>query len=1023
MFRRPIVIAIVLAVCLGHAAPAAVAAGSDHQRHPAAGGARTSRLPVALGSPAEVTVVVELAGAPLGERIAQAAEEGSELSPAERRAIVEALSAEQRRVIERAQALGGRLRYSFQATYNGFSVRISRNRLGRLAALPGVVGVHLVGHSRPSNERSVPYIGAPSAWQALGLTGTGMRIGVIDTGIDYYHANFGGSGNPADFAADDGLTIGTPAFPSAKVAGGWDFVGDEYDASSDDPAAYTPQPDPDPLDCDGHGSHVAGTAAGYGVLANGSTFGGPWNSTTVGANSWLIGPGVAPQAKVYGYRVFGCAGSVADDVLIAAIERAVDDGVHVINMSLGAPFGANSEPNATAVNNASLAGVMVVVSAGNSGPGAYIHGGPAAATRALSVAAIDGGFASLPAATIDVSGVGTLINNNNGGPLPVSSAPLAVLMDGSNIALGCDAADYAGTAGKIVVVMRGECPRVDRAHHGQAAGAAAVIMVNNTSAHPPFEGPIPGVTIPFLGATGAAGVAAALIGANGTNRTLTSSGQIANPGYRSVANFSSGGPRYGDSALKPDVAAPGVSTVSTAVGTGTQGQAFSGTSMADPHAAGVAALVRQARPTWTPEQVKAAIMGTASVASSVLNAGSRDPRLVGAGVLQPRRAAATLAYVVTDPGQSSLSFGYRALNGAFSQQKRVRIFNTRNAATTFNLSSSFIGSPTGASITFSSSSVSVPAKRSADVMVTLRLTLAGVRALPSIENVQRGRVATIAGAVTATPTTSGNGFYALRVPFLLVPRGLANMVPAKTSLDFRPSKTSLNDTFTNNGVHAGSLDVYAWGADSGQNSSLGAIDIRSVGVQSLPQGGDRLVVFALNTWSKWSTASANEYDILVHTKGTADPDYLIAGIDEGWLLEGNFNGTTVAAAFDLASGALVDLWYAVAPANSGTLLLPVLASALGVTPGAPTFRYWAETYQLFDQPGWYFDVSPTSRFNPFSQPVSTGAYFLVGPGAKRTVTFTINRSSATLANQKGWLIVTHDANSGAQQAKRITLIR
>ena len=142
------------------------------------------------------------------------------------------------------------------------------------------------------------------------------------------------------------------------------------------------------------------------------------------------------------------------------------------------------------------------------------------------------------------------------------------------------------------------------------AGADAVVMINNAASFPPFEGPIlynPDtgvefeVTIPFLGIIGPANSpqATALRAAD----TADQHGQDpANPGFRGFASFSSGGPRNGDSALKPDIAAPGVSTLSTAAGSGNKGQVLSGTSMASPHVAGVAALVRQAHPTWTPRR-------------------------------------------------------------------------------------------------------------------------------------------------------------------------------------------------------------------------------------------------------------------------------------------------------------------------------------------------------------------------------------------------------------------------------------
>src|SRR5262249_39000415 len=211
------------------------------------------------------------------------------------------------------------------------------------------------------------YIGANTAWADTGLTGQGVKIGVLDTGIDYYHANFGGTDGAAKFAADNSTIIEPGSFPTAKVAGGTDFVGDAYNESSNDPAVKTPRPDPDPLDCNGHGSHTAGTAPRLGVLSDRTPYRGPYHDTTH-SNHLRIGPGVAPQATLYGYRVFGCEGSTSETVLVAALDRAMADGVDVVNMSLGSPFGRTEEPSSVASDTLAENGVVVVASAGNSGP-------------------------------------------------------------------------------------------------------------------------------------------------------------------------------------------------------------------------------------------------------------------------------------------------------------------------------------------------------------------------------------------------------------------------------------------------------------------------------------------------------------------------------------------------------------------------------------------------------------------------------------------------------------------------------
>ena len=161
----------------------------------------------------------------------------------------------------------------------------------------------------------------PLAWAGVnGVHGEGIKVAIIDTGIDYTHANFGGPGTVAAFDAAAASSAGPadPAFfgPDApKVKGGIDLVGDAYNANDPD---SVPVPDSNPLDCNGHGSHVAGSAAGFGVLDNGTEYTGSYDNLTHVNNHFSIGPGVAPKADLYAVRVFGCEGST--NVVTEAIE-------------------------------------------------------------------------------------------------------------------------------------------------------------------------------------------------------------------------------------------------------------------------------------------------------------------------------------------------------------------------------------------------------------------------------------------------------------------------------------------------------------------------------------------------------------------------------------------------------------------------------------------------------------------------------------------------------------------------------
>src|SRR5207302_386189 len=390
---------------------------------------------------------------------------------------------------------------------------------------------------RPNNAVSVPFIGAPTVWQGSpGFRGEGVKIAIIDTGIDYTHANFGGPGTVAAFqaAAAASTQPADPALfgPSApKVKGGTDLVGDAYDASA--PAgspALIPHPDPNPLDCNGHGSHVAGTAAGFGVDAHGATYAGPYDSAAF-HQGFKVGPGVAPKADIYSVRVFGCNGST--DVVTDAIDWAVQNDMDVINMSLGSDFGTGKTSDARASQNAARAGIIVVASAGNAGPAPYITGTPASGRGVVSVAAVDS-TASFPAAVMGLAGGKSITAiDANGAPLSGGTLSVFVLHTSTgSVSLGCNEAEYvnASIAGKLVVTRRGTCARVDRATFGQRHGAAAVAMINNGAGYPPFEGDIPGVAIPFLGVLTSD---APTLTASAT--AALASGTLANPGFRAGA--------------------------------------------------------------------------------------------------------------------------------------------------------------------------------------------------------------------------------------------------------------------------------------------------------------------------------------------------------------------------------------------------------------------------------------------------------------------------------------------------------
>jgi minor extracellular serine protease Vpr len=1011
--------------------------------------------PASLGRDQRIKVIVKLDGASVGQRAADASKQGRSLTRGQKTRIRAALVERQATVESRIRALGGRILFRYQDAYNGIAASVRVRDLAALRAVPGVAAVYASRVFERDNVVSVQYTGGDAAWNDTGKTGLGVKVAILDTGVDYYHANFGGTDGAAKFAADDSTIIEPGTFPTPKVVNGRDFVGDGYDASGD-AAEATPHPDPDPLDCNGHGSHVAGSAAGFGVLSSGATYAGPYDSTTY-SNSFTVGPGVAPRASLLAYRVFGCEGSTSEEVLVAALNQAYLDGADVLNMSLGSPFGRTDEPSAVASDTLAENGVVVVASAGNAGSGAYIVGAPAIATRALAVAAIDSSSPTFPGVNIALDVGGTVLAQFSNGPfqgdpgpaLPSGSLAIAVLRTSypaGPVSLGCDPADFSGypggVAGKLVVVLRGVCGRVHKAILGQKAGAAVVAMIDTSAGYPPFEGQVTSdpetgepfvLTIPFLGVRGLLGPAATddgdrlIAAATATSLTATT---VTNPGYQRAAGFTSGGPRNVDSAVKPEVIAPGVSIKSTASGTGTAGTRISGTSMASPHTAGLAALVTEAHPAWATEAIKAAIIDTTD--SSTAKILGYNLRTAGAGVVNARRAVDTVAYATTSGGGDTLSFGYQALAAAGSQTLPLTLHNTSASSITYDLTVAANLGQLGAAVSVAPSSVTVGAGTTATVNVTVSLSAAAVAALPAALASNFGAVQTVKGAIVATPTTTGAGIYALQVPYLLVPRGLSNVTAGPRSAYSAVAGGRVRATvpLSNSGIHAAVADVYAWGIHDANDTvgSEDSLDIRDVGVQvqsreylcgGAPAGdcgtaNDRSLVFAINTYGRWSNASVNEFDIAIDLQADGRADYFVVGVDLGAVLAGEFNGQFASFIIDDA-GNVIDAWVALAPMNGSTMLLPALASQIGLDPAVNStrFRYAVASFSIV--PGGLIDTTRASAFRSHQPPVSTGQQFALAPGQTATLNVWVDRGRFAGTRQLGWLVVAQDdANGGAQ---------
>lgn len=982
--------------------------------------------PLSVDADGNVTVVVEMEGDPVAVVEAQ---EGRDLSDGEKSSIKTELEAAQAPVVDTISSDGGTVAATMQSAYNGIQATMPEATVQTVAALPNVVAVHPVTKYTIQNAVSVPFLGVPQVWQNTGYTGAGVKVGIIDTGIDYTHANFGGPGTVEAFdaAAATSTQPADPALfgPSApRVKGGIDLVGDDYTGVN------TPVPDPNPLDCEGHGSHVAGTTAGSGV-ENGTTYAGPYDSTTP-SHTFDIGPGVAPQADLYAIRVFGCTGST--DVVVPAIDWAVENGMDVINMSLGSDFGGGNTPDAVASSNAIGAGVVVVASAGNAGPSPYLVGSPSTGNGVISVAAMDS-TATFPGASLDFAGQSVEAINANGASLD-GIPPLTIvrLTGADNLGCSVEAFTNAGiTPGgnQIAVVDRGDCARVAKAIYGQQAGAAAVVMVNTDDTLPPFEGQITEnpdttpptpytVTIPFLGVTLTDG--AALTAAAGQSLTITPK-EIDNPGFRDYASFTSSGPRSGDSAVAPDVAAPGVSIRSTAVGTGAGSEVLSGTSMASPHVAGVAALTVQAHPGWKAAQISAAIVSTADPDGMK----AVDPTLGGLGLVDTAQSVATQVTATgdafrTDSGwlrETALSFGFQESSLGFAGVKTITVENRGNTAVTYKVSSAASPQSADAKVFLSKKSVTVPARGKTTFVVALAAPASAVGSSQAADD--QFSFYEFSGNVVLTAADS-----TLRVPYLLVPRATSRVSAASTGPWYKSSATVKDTTkkvTLRNPVGAltGQADFYTWGLGDQKDVASTMVDtgydLRAAGVQSFDTGdGDQLLAFAINTHKRWSNAAANEYDVSIDTTGDGVADYIVFSADSGTVRTGFADGVSEVFVSDIASGALFAAGFnATAPTDSSTIILPVYASDLGLTSAAGTFSYTVEAYSVTEG-GSDEMTGANSTYNPWSPALQNGQFVEVPRNGTTSVDVAVNGAAFAAQNPLGVMTVVLDNASGSNEA-------
>jgi minor extracellular serine protease Vpr len=567
------------------------------------------------------------------------------------------------------------------AVLNGVAVRLNGTPLAVLLNGPGVQTVQAATVYRPTMNISTALIRASEVWGTLGGqagSGSGIRVAVIDSGIDPSNPFFDDTGlapqAQIDACDDQDNDPATPDTNNKVVVCKQFFTGD------------TPASAGVPELCDAHGTHVAGTIGGRAGTSG----------TVARTDVVLTGlSGVAPGVVLGNYNAFPCAGIIFTafgDVgalthdLTAAIEEAVLDGMDVISMSLG--FNEVNGPRdllAEAANAAVDAGAVVVVAAGNAGPGEATVGTPASAAKVITAgASANPHYVGI---TVHITG-GPAAGTSTAaaiGDFATFTPALAAAYTTTTPADAC-AAISSDVTGKVALIDRGVCNFTTKIRNAEAAGAVGVLVVNNVAGDPSamtYDGTVPFPTIPAAMVARASGAAmkpggAVIVDGTAQQEIVTASADI-------IAAFSSRGPTPFTELIKPDLTAPGVNVVS-----GVFGGVFafvSGTSMAAPHVSGVAALLLARYPEASPAEVKSRMVNNAArVVTDHIN-GTVDPGVLVRGGGRVDVAEAFEATTWFDP--VSVSFGLVRRNERSAKTRIVTV----NGASAISATVQFAATP------------------------------------------------------------------------------------------------------------------------------------------------------------------------------------------------------------------------------------------------------------------------------------------------------------------------------------------
>jgi minor extracellular serine protease Vpr len=1030
-FRRKSLLPLVFALTLASAVPAG-AVPPDGRDGPASGQGPG-------GVTGQVLAVVQLGTAPLTVAVGPNAKQGGgALNATEQRNYVSQLTQQQDAAGVRVRGLGGQPVARVTKALNAIVVAIDAGQLGAVAALPDVRSVRILRNYELDLSETVPYIGATTVQEA-GFDGTGVKVAVLDSGVDYTHKNLGGPGTTAAYAAaygsgpsDTEHTTRDGLFPTGKVYEGYDFVGESWPSG---PLA----PDDDPIDYEGHGTHVADIIAGR--SADGTH------------------KGVAPGARVLAVKVCSAVSSSCSGVaLLQGMDYALDpdgdgsitDAVDVINMSLGTSYGQAEDDLSEASANAVRSGVVVVTSAGNSADRPYIVGSPSSTTEVISVAQTQVPSArTFPLVINSPAAIaGTYRNTNTVAYAPVNAD---VTADVVYVGRACNGdALNPSPSGKIALVVRGTCAVSQKVRNASDAGALAVLVQNNVPGDPPTfsnGGECSEVTPfnckPTLILTQADGqrIRDRLAPANGgtcnsgcatVNATVSDDAPISLAG--SMVASSSRGPNISFNQIKPDIGAPGAS-LSAEVGTGDGQTAFGGTSGAAPMVAGAAALLVHAYGAIggrTPAEIKSLLMNTAETNITTNPAASSElapiTRIGGGEVRVDRALASQTAAWDAERLTGSLSFGYRAVTGPASFTRTVLVRNYSNAARTYTITPQFryaVDAASGAVTLVTPPSVAVPANESATFTVQLNVDASKLPAWTLNGGNQGGNGPLLQSVEFDGYINIAGGGDAVHLAWHILPHKAAAVEPSTTSLSLPRGRGTM--TLSNaGGATAGRVEAFSLTGTSPQfttpppapGSNAARIDLRAVGVREATVGGAPGVQFAITTYGERAhPAYPAEFDIYLDTTGDANFDYVLYNSEAGGF---GLTGQTLVTVVRLSNNTATFAGFIDADLNSANAIYSAPLSAFeGTLAAGSQFRF---AVYAFDN---YFTGNFTDEIGdsaPMAYTLNAPRYSAVGipsggvpAGGATTITVRAIPGGATASpSQTGLLFLYRDGRPGRE---------